>query len=217
MSTRSTLEPGVVSVANLASWWYSGRLWGKLLNGSAANFFAVEGLSFNRMERRADGSLRQVMEECGFWKDPASGELLDAWTNPLNGLPCTAHHFRSRQDLTFSPDGKLVGVEPLEGVIAPPVVSGPTLWVSESLFGAIPVGGRKADQEPLSYSGPVRSMLSLATFTCETDTILADKPGFVPGTLHFQSSSPWYPWMRMGQAPGHNLLRTIRPQDREHR
>ena len=183
-------------------WWHSGRLWGKLINDKAVNFFAVEGFSFNRMVRQDDGGLRQVMEECGFWKDPASGVLLDEWNNPLNGLPCRAGHFRSKQDLTFSPDGKLLGADPLEGHITEPVISGPVLWISESLAGAIPAA-RKPDQDPLTYGGPLRSMLSLATFTTDADTILAKRPAFVPGTLHFQSSSGWYPWMRMGQAPGH--------------
>lgn len=184
-----------------AMWWYTGRLWGKLINDKAVNFFAVEGFSFNRMERQPDGSLRQVMEECGFWKDPDTGVLLDDWTNPLNGLPCQAKHFRSRQDINFAPDGRIVDAGPFEGRITEAVVSGPTLWVSESLLGAFPAT-KQPGQDPLTYGGPTRSMLSLATFTSDADTILADKPGFIPGTLHFQSSSSWYPWMRMGQAQG---------------
>ncbi len=182
-------------------WWYSGRLWGKLINDKAVNFFAVEGFSFNRMERQQDGGLRQVMEECGFWKDPASGKLLDDWVNPLNGLPCQAVHFRSRQDLSFSPDGEVIDAGPFEGQITDAVISGPVLWISESLLGAMPAT-RKPDQDPLTYGGPVRSMLSLATFTTDADTVLAKRPDFIPATLHFQSSSSWYPWMRMGQAQG---------------
>lgn len=182
-------------------WWYSGRLWGKLINDKAVNFFAVEGFSFNRMERMANGGLRQIMEECGFWKDPQSGAVLDDWTNPLNGLPCTAGHFRSRQDLSFSPDGKVVDAGPFEGQITEAVISGPVLWISESLLGAFPAT-RKPDQDPLTYGGPTRSMMSLATFASDADTVLAKNPGFIPGTLHFQSSSSWYPWMRMGQAQG---------------
>jgi hypothetical protein len=186
-------EPGM--------WWYSGRLWGKLINDKAVNFFAVEGFSFNRMERMANGGLRQIMEECGFWKDPQSGELLDDWTNPLNGLPCRVSHFRSRQDVSFSPDGKIIDAGPYEGRITKAVTSGNVLWISESLLGAFQAN-RKPDQDPLTYGGPMRSMMSLATFTSDADTVLANDPGFIPGTLHFQSSSSWYPWMRMGQAQG---------------
>lgn len=182
-------------------WWYSGRLWGKLINDKAVNFFAVEGFSFNRMERMANGGLRQVMEECGFWKDPQSHQLLDDWTNPLNGLPCKVGHFRSRQDLSFSPQGEIVNAGGYEGRITEAVVSGPVLWVSESLLGAF-AANRKPDQDPLTYGGPMRSMMSLATFTSDAATVLGKNPGFVPGTLHYQSSSSWYPWMRMGQAQG---------------
>ena len=183
-------------------WWYSGRLWGKLINDKPVQFFNVEGLSFNRMERKGDGALHQVMEECGFWMDPDSGELLDDWTNPLNGLPCQAGHFRSKQDINFDPAGNVVSAGPFEGRIHEPVISGDVIWVSESLLGAFPAS-RQPDQDPLTYPGPVRSMLSLATFTANKDTLLKKSPGFIPATLHFQSSSGWYPWMRMGQAQGH--------------
>lgn len=183
-------------------WWYAGRLWGKLINDKAVQFFAVEGLSFNRMERSADGALHQVMEECGFWMDPETGALLDDWTNPLNGLPCQAGHFRSKQDINFDPQGNVANAGPFEGRIHEPVVSGDVLWVSESLLAALPTR-RNPDQDPLTYPGPVRSMLSLATFTANKNEVLAQRPGFIPATLHFQSSSGWYPWMRMGQAQGH--------------
>ena len=173
-------------------WWYSGRLWGKLINDKAVNLFSVEGFSFNRMERKSDGGLRQVMEECGFWKDPQTQALLDDWVNPLNGLACTAVHYRSRQDLSFSPAGKIVDAGPFEGEITEAVTSGPVLWISESLLGTFPVN-RKADQDPLTYGGPLQSMLSLATFSCDAKTVLASAPSFVPATLHFQSSSGWYP------------------------
>ena len=196
-------EPGM--------WWYSGRLWGKLINDKAVNFFAVEGFSFNRMERQADGELRQVMEECGFWKDPQTQRLLDDWTNPLNGLACKVGHFRSRQDLKFSAEGKIIDAGPFEGHISDPVTSGPILWISESLLGAFPAT-RDPEQDPLTYGGPTRSMLSLATFTSDADTILARRPKFVPGTLHFQSSSGWYPWMRMRSGSRPDFVRAFRTE-----
>ena len=182
-------------------WWYSGRLWGKLVNDKAVAFFSVEGFSFNRMVRTDSGELRQVMEECGFWKDPDSGEILDDWINPLNGLPCKPGHFRSRQDLTFSADGKVMNRDPFEGHITEPTVSGPTLWISEILLGAFP-GTRKEGQDPLTYAGPMRTVTSLATYTMDAKKVLADNPRFVPTTMHFQSMGNWYPWMRMGQNQG---------------
>jgi hypothetical protein len=186
-------------------WWYTGRLWGKLNNDRAANFFAVEGFSFNRMVRGANGELRQVMEECGFWKDPDSKALLDDWVNPLNGLPCKTRHFRSRQDLTFSADGRTSNSGRFEGHVAEPIVSGPILWISEILLGVFP-SPREPDQDPLTYSGATRTATSLVTYTMDAKEALAEDPGFVASTMNYQSMSNWYPWMRMGQAPGQMMF-----------
>ena len=186
-------------------WWYSGRLWGQPQNDKGTNLFAVEGFSFNRMARRTNGELQQIMEECGFWKDPDSGELLDDWINPLNGLPCKAAHFRSRQDLTFSADGKVIDAGRFEGYLTQPTISGPTLFISEILLGAFP-SSRKPGEDPLTYGGPVRTTTSLVTYTLDADKVLADNPGFVASTMHFQSMSNWYPWMRMGRTHGHMMF-----------
>ena len=182
-------------------WWYSGRLWGQPAADKAVQFFAVEGFSFNNMIRREDGSLAQIMEEVGFWKDPESGAVLDDWVNPLNGLPCEPGHFRSRQELEFSADGVLTRPEVLDGHITEPTLSGPTMWISEILLGRFD-NPRKQGQDPLTYVGPVRTVTSLATYAMDAEQILSSVPGFVETTLHFQSMSKWYPWMRMGQAQG---------------
>jgi hypothetical protein len=186
-------------------WWYTGRLWGKPVHGDAVNFFAVEGFSFNRMEREPGGGLTQVMEECGFWKDPDGKEILDEWVNPLTGLRCTPRHYRTRQALSFSPAGIVNGNSGYSGHITEPVVSGPTLWISESLALRFP-GDRRADEDPLAYNGPVRTATSLVTYTLDAETALAADPGFVPSTMNFQSMSNWYPWMRMGLAPGQMMF-----------
>ena len=186
-------------------WWYSGRLWGKPVNDKGTPFFSVEGFSFNRMVRKTNGELRQIMEECGFWKDLDTGEILDDWINPLNGLPCKPGHFRSKQDLTFLPDGNVTQGSRFEGHITQPTISGPTLWISEVLLGAFP-GSRKPGEDPLTYSGPVRTATSLATYTLNAGAVLAENAGFVDSTMHFQSMSNWYPWMRMGQVSGHIMF-----------
>jgi hypothetical protein len=145
------------------------------------------------------------MEECGFWKDPHSKQILDDWINPLNGLACKAGHYRSRQDLTFSAEGKVINAGGFQGHITEPTISGPTLWISESLLGAFP-SSRKPGQDPLTYSGPVRTATSLVTYTLDADAVLAESAGFVGSTMNYQSMSSWYPWMRMGRAHGHMMF-----------
>lgn len=182
-------------------WLYSGRLWGKPINDEATNLFAVEGFSFNRMIRKPNGQLQQIMEECGFWQDPDTREVLDDWINPLNGLACKAGHYRARQDLTFLSDGKVMDGNIFHGHITKATISGPRLWISESLHGTFP-NRRKPDQDPLTYSGPVRTATSLVTYTMDTDAALAEEAGYVESTMNFQSMGSWYPWMRMGQDQG---------------
>ena len=166
------------------------------MNEHATLLFAVEGFSFNKMQREANGGLRQVMEECGFWLDPATKAVVDDWVNPMNGLDCTASHYRSRQELVFAADGSVMNSDLFRGHITEATVSGPTLWISESLFLSLP-SERQPERDPLTWNGPTRTATSLVTYTLDAAAVMAESPGLVPCTMNFQSMSSWYPWMRM--------------------
>jgi len=187
-------------------WAYSGAYWGKPQGEVARQLFRVDGLSYNSMTLRDDGGVDQKMIECGFWQDPETGELADEWVNPMNGLICRPLHFKSSQILSFDKDGdqeltdeQRARMRHAEGLIVEPIVMGPMIWSQERLIRKFIRPEPEPEMEPLSYTGPVVTMTSLATYKAEVSDL---EKAFVPTSLHFQSISGWYPWMRMGQRAG---------------
>jgi hypothetical protein len=187
-------------------WSYSGAYWGKPQGEIARQLFRVDGYSLNTMVLREDGGVDQKMIECGFWQHPETGELADNWTNPMNGLACEPKHCKSSQTLSFDANGNWEAAESrraamrhFEGVIVEPIVNGPVIWSQERLITKAIRPEPDPGTDPLTYSGPVASGTSLATYKAE----IADlDDAFIPTTLHYQSMGGWYPWMRMGQRAG---------------
>lgn len=187
-------------------WTYTGAYWGKPQGERAHQLFRVDGFSFNAMTLRDDGGVDQKMIECGFWQDPVTGELADEWINPMNGLECNPVHFKSSQILSFDADGRqkmseerLASMSHAEGLIVEPIVMGPMIWSQERLILEADRPRPEPGYDPLTYTGPVVTATSLATYRADVADLDKD---FVPTSLHFQSIGGWYPWMRMGQRAG---------------
>ena len=187
-------------------WAYTGSYWGKPQGEIARELFRVDGLSFNSVILRSDGGVDQKMIECGFWQDPDTGELADDWVNPMNGLQCNPVHFRSSQIISFDPDGqwevpeeRRAAMRHIEGVIEEPIVQGPVIWSQERLIMKFDRPEPEPGDDPLTYAGPIRTGTSLVTYLANVADLDKD---FVPTTMHYQSMSSWYPWMRMGQRAG---------------
>jgi hypothetical protein len=76
--TRS-LDPTQTSVG-----WYGGRVFSVIGDKQIIRpLFDVEGFGIGRTEPRPDGSYRAFWREVGYYKDLASGKILDTWHNPL--------------------------------------------------------------------------------------------------------------------------------------
>ena len=187
-------------------WAYAGAYWGKPQGEIAHQLFRVDGFSFNKMTMRDDGGIDQKMIECGFWQDPETGKLADQWVNPMNGLKCEPKHFKSSQTLSFNANGnqeiseeRRAAMRHLKGTIMDPVVDGPIVWSQERLIVKGIRPAPEANIDPLTYNGPIATGTSLVTYTANVADLSEE---FVPTTMHYQSMSSWYPWMRMGQRAG---------------
>ncbi|MDX2144166.1 MAG: DUF1838 family protein [Rhodospirillaceae bacterium] len=189
--------------------WYTGKLWAKRTYDSAVQLFTVHGFSFNRMELNGDGSLLQNMIEVGFWCDPGTFKPADAWTNPINGLPCKPAHYKSSQKFTFDAQGNALRpadappVEYFKGIITDPVVQGDTLWIGEELIvkAAIPPP-KTQPEDPLTQRVPIQTNTSLVMYTMKVKDVETPDSTWLPSTMNYQTMGPWYPWMRLGYEPG---------------
>ncbi len=168
--------------------------------------FDVEGCSWHRTERIDDTHYKASLVEAGYYLDRATGQPLDIWRNPINGLDCKVQHYRTFQYSTLRPDAIERAAAPapgmqFRGVVPPANQIGDQVWMQEDLFVRIPNKGVETFADPLEYSGPFVTATSLATWTAKV-TDLTSGAGFVPSTMHFQTANSWRPFMRMGTTPG---------------
>jgi hypothetical protein len=186
-------------------WWYRGNMFAKRADDVAVRVLKIEGFSFNRLARRADGRFDQIMAEAGYFIDPDTDEIRDSWVNPLNGQTCTPRHYKSNQTIVVGPDG-VTGSE----AAAVPVqftgtveaqAHGGRVWTTENMVTKLP-NPRSEAEDPLAYSGPIITLTSLAAFTGQLTDLNNDALAFMPATMHFQNLTSWLPWMKMGRDPG---------------
>lgn len=186
-------------------WWYRGNMFAKRTNDVAQRVLKIEGFSFNRLVRRADGKFDQVMAEAGYFIDPDTDEIQDEWINPLNDRTCQPQHYKSNQTIVVGTDG----VSGSEEAAVPVQFTGSVeaqahggrVWTTENMVTKLP-NPRSMDDDPLAYSGPVITLTSLASFTGQLADLNNESLALMPATLHFQNLSPWLPWMKMGQEAG---------------
>lgn len=186
---------------------YSGTFFAKIEGEVAVPLVGIEGMSWGRFERQADGTYLYSMQEAGYHTDFQTGEIIDEFVNPLNGLTVVPKHYRSGQSSTFTPDSvnpimkrRPEGLE-YRGVITPATIIDDTVWCSEDLFVKMPNPKERYD-DLREWTGPFRTSTSLATHMVKLpDLEELDRP-FVPSTMSYTTINSWRGWMLMGQTPG---------------
>jgi len=181
---------------NVFTWW-KGTIFAHLPEKAPQAILGFEGYNVCRMVRQDDGTWQFLSRELSFYRDLASGEIIDVWRNPFTDA-----------------DNQVVQVanDPVNHVFSAKTRSGgPNLYPWESKGGDLML----TFNVPLTYPNP----LSPEAFPKESSG-----PMYV-GSEHFMfftplaqindpsirnaSASygwtrvgPWLPWMKMGTAPG---------------
>jgi len=76
--TRS-LDPTATTVG-----WFGGRVFSVIGDKEIVRpLFDLEGFGIGRTERQPDGSFRALWREVGYYRDLASGKIMETWRNPL--------------------------------------------------------------------------------------------------------------------------------------
>jgi hypothetical protein len=174
----------------LALWWLTGTLFAKLIGETNVPLVQVHGASWNRIGFREDGNLDQAMEEVGYFADLNDGEILETWTNPINGHQGKPEPYKTLSRQIITPTAVEVSGSPIKvrGQMRPAIVSGDTIWVSEIFSATVP--GSMTGGEP-------RIIESMATFQAQVADVDLTTERFVPATLFFQEIDPFYDWMGM--------------------
>jgi hypothetical protein len=183
----------------LALWWYTGTVWGKPVDDIARPMFGVQGLTFNRVSLRADGSIEQKLTGRGWYANPETGEALEMWTNPATGERISPPHIKSLQTQSIASDGALAprqdeAIDEFSGRVGGLTLNGGTVWVTENF-----VAKYKPDA---ARGGAIATTASLSTFTARVLDVENTAANFVPAYLNYQSIGSWPAWMKMTGGPG---------------
>lgn len=176
--------------------------------------FGFEVFSTHRVLRQADGSYQRLCRELVFYRDRASGQMLDEWTNVYTGervavvdVANDPFNFRISE---FFPDPPSYG-----GLNAdkPPkrplrlnwgLVTDDTLTLDSDIH----LYYRNAldpARWPRESAGPMNRVSEFFRYFIRRED--AENPALthLPHNGVWSRVTPWLPWMLMGPAPGHVL------------
>jgi hypothetical protein len=208
--TRS-LDPNDVTVG-----WFGGRVFSVIGDQEVIQpLFDVEGFGIGRTLPQPDGSYRTLWREVGYYKDLASGNIMETWANPLlggevvetypiNNDPVNSHmkpEFRLGFGATKDEVSKVIpfvmpwhfqGAHAMAGFdvnLAWKTPLDPKVWKRES-------------------PGEMARVSEYQQWRVDANE-LADRS--VPSLKPYGSwnrIAAWLPWMLMGQRPGHLFYRS---------
>lgn len=189
--------------AQLSLWWWKANVWAKMHNDIAKILCLVEGLTFQRITRNADGTLDQKMTGRGTFRDAQTGGPLTNWVNPDNGHRAKPDHVVSLNHETITADGiqreQSDRVVAFEGGISNPEVVGNNVYLTENFV----VKSRTATP------GEYRTGSSLTVFTGDAAAMADDNAIFRPCNFNYQSPGSFRPWMGYDNGKGILTWQTV--------
>lgn len=148
-----------------------------------------------------DASFIRFGSNINFLCDPETDQILDTYKNPLTGKTNTVKHYVNRV-----PEGQTISEK---GVILNVIQQAyPDFYTSSKFEMDIAVvedvmAFRGDTEWPPDLRAPPSG--SVQTFFASVSAVLDPKTTSVPSHFAGHVLMPWYPWMEMGDHPGHML------------
>jgi hypothetical protein len=191
---------------------YFGTMLGVTPGERVREMCGFEGFSCTRLLPLADGSYRKVLRETVFYRDPASGKLLDRWKNPWTGEEVRVVNVANDPfNITISehyPDPPNYGGLNQEKPPKRPfllnwrLIGPDTLALTTDIHLFYP-NALQPDKWPRESAGPMAQVSEMFRYVIR----LADMQNPRLTSVSYQGTwnriTPWLPWMLLGQKPGH--------------
>lgn len=157
----------------------------------------LDGFNVGRFARAADGSAQLITREVAYYRDLATGEFLNEWTNPVTNEKVKVLH------VTNDPVNSRYAA-PVAGTPGrlPFMLNGPDVFLRLDIPLAYPNPLQPAEF-PAESSGPTYLASEHFIFFSKTADLANRNLASVPLTYAWTRTGPWLPWMRMGQRPGY--------------
>ncbi len=177
--------------------YWKGSTFAVLPNEAPKRLFGFEGFNVARMIKQKDGSWRMLSREFAVYRDPKTDAILSTWSNPYSSETNTVFHVQN------DPVNQSFGKKSAEGKVFPMPFQemGPDVLLNFDI--------------PLSYPNPIDpktfpKAAGHATYAgSESFGFFSKRVDFdnkklssVPVTISWSRTSPWLPWMQMGDRPG---------------
>jgi hypothetical protein len=90
-----------------AAWAWRGTIWSHVPGEAARRLFLCDAFSVCRSEAHGEG-FRLLNRECGFYRDPDTGKILERWRNPFLSYDVDVmHRFNEHVNAEILPGGPL--------------------------------------------------------------------------------------------------------------
>jgi Protein of unknown function (DUF1838) len=169
--------------------------------------YDYEGASVGRSRMLPNGDVETKSRSWLFYTDPASGDYIKTWRNPMTGKDVTVPPFRGGiSGGTLTPKGPKVSANfTMESTVfnAPTklefVTIGERTWVTRHAFTRwTPKGSTKA-----------RTEMTMDTWVVRTRDLTNKRLTAIPATSSWTSQTEWQTWLQMPEGqPGQQIWRS---------
>jgi hypothetical protein len=172
----------------------------------------MKGMSSYRMEKLPDGGYRRLLREVGYYYDLATGAIMEEMVNPYTGekvkiVPINNDPFNMTIKETVSPPPAYGGlntqkVEPKPFLLKWRIQQ-PDRVIMERHIHLYYKNALDPKIWQRESSGPMVQVSEFFNHVLSLDDLQNEDLTHIPYSGTWSRSTPWLPWLLMGQTPGH--------------
>ena len=192
--------------------WFKGYVMGVRPGEAIRDLFGFAGFGVSRLQSHPDGGIVRVLREVGYYTDLRSGEVMEEWHNPyidetVPVVPIANDPFNSIIRDHFPPPPQFGGlneddVRPALPFILPWQQRG-ELLVMERHIHLYYKSALDPEVWARESSGDMVRVSEFFAHHMKGADMQNPEITSLPAHGVWNRTTPWLPWMLMGQAPGH--------------
>jgi hypothetical protein len=191
--------------------WFKGYVMAVQPDKRIQDLIGAEGFGVIRLRERPGGVIERLCREIVLYTDPKSGEVLEEWKNPLTGETVSVVHvdndpFNYTIEEFFPLPPQFGGLNQEK----PPRIPFVLPWYQHGDWLAMEIhihllypNALQPDKWPRESSGPMAQVSEFFQHHVRAADMQNPKLTTLDYNGTWNRTTPWLPWMLMGQAPGH--------------
>jgi len=194
-------------------WWFTGVTHGLTPDEGLTPLWRHENFSFGPYKKESATRHVASMEDITFYRDLQTGEVIRSFTVPytnekrpiIDVVTNAIHHFYDEEGHSgFVADGQDFAKE-LELEVTEVQ---DTVWLTRQFDWSFP-NPLDPELHALAYSGPAIRLQMETTLKVKRSDLDDSSQSWAPAHSSYEAVTPWFPWMHMGNRPGHLITRAM--------